>query len=299
MCDCSTEFGLLIAAVTAGFAASAIIETQENTLLGTQNTIIQSGLTDVTDATLCHTQSTDHQTSIIGTQEANQTLLYECELDRKNAVDISSLALAIATFLIYDEYYDKYEDIVDWRQEIADRIKACLELDIIHYKDVVMANMNNVISSILGSPTVSVEYSDIINSYNQYIDGASQAEVDLIHELIRKTCREDAIPCDHIEGDIEGWATMGAISAADSNARFDERRVPRRQDVISAALNTAHGSTFNLPAFDYQALSNAANIASSLATAYAGIANSALGSFGYFSTNFVNSLGGSFGGGSG
>lgn len=226
----------------------------------------------------------------------NHTSLYECELDRKNSVDLASLALAIATFLLYDQYYDKYEEVLEWRNEISNRIKECMRQDIDHYKDVVMGNMNQVISDILNAPTVTVEYQSIIDAYNIYAAGACQAAFNLVEEQKRKTCREDCIECDHTKGDLMGCAMEAIISAADANARFDEGRIPRRLDMLSAALNSAHGSTFRLPAFDYQAFSNAANIASSLATAYAGIANSALGSFGYFSGNFINSLGGAFGG---
>lgn len=221
----------------------------------------------------------------------NEKIYRECEQVRTNRVDIASGLLAIATFLIYDQYYDKYKEVIDWRDEITTRIKDCLEADIDHYIDVVMANMNAAISTLLASPTVSVNYADIVARYNSYSNSSGTAALNLVRELERKNCLSNSLPCDPTEGDIEGWATMGSVSAADGRARFDEARVPRRLDLISAAVNSAHGSTFNLPAFDYQALGNATNIAGSLASAYAGITNSAAGSFGYFSTNFVNSLG--------
>lgn len=216
--------------------------------------------------------------------------MQECEDERQENVDFASLALAIATYAIYDQYYDKYKDILDWRDEIGMRIKECLEKDIDHYIGVVMAQMDKAITDILNSPTVSVEYGEIITRYTDYLDNVAQAALGLVDEIESKTCDTNPLPCDFTESDLLGWATMAAISAADGRVRFDEARVPRRLDLISGALDSAHSATFRLPDFDYQALSNSANLASSLASAYSGLANSALGSFGYFSTNFINSL---------
>lgn len=219
----------------------------------------------------------------------NDTSLDHCVLERQNRVDIASAILAIATFAIYDKYYDKYKEVLDWRDEISMRIKDCLEADIDHYIGVVMSQMNSAISDIMGAPRVRVEYADIVDRYCGYGDSAANAATSVMNRLNHKNC-QGCPECTQCGDDLQGWATMNAISAADDRVRFDEARVPRRLDLISGALDSAHSSTFNLPGFDYQALSNAAQIASSLATAYSGIANSALGSFGYYSANFVNSL---------
>jgi len=224
--------------------------------------------------------------------QATQTALYHCELSRKNNVDVVSLILAGVMYAIYDEYYDKYEDVLEWRNEISLRIKDCLNADIDHYKDVVMANMSAVINALLDAPKILVDYDGIVGDYNDYATRTAGSAVDLIDELNRKTCFKSKITCDHKEGDIQGWAIEGAVNAADANMRFDEGRVPRRLETISSSLANAHSSTFNLPNFDYQALGFASNIAGSLASIYSGILNSALGSFGYFGSNFINSLGG-------
>lgn len=219
----------------------------------------------------------------------NDTLLQHCEYERKDRVDIASAILAVAMYLVYDKYYDKYKEVLDWRDEIGMRIKDCLEQDIDHYIGVVMANMNSAIADLMASPRVTVSYSQILARYCGYGNQAADAAAKLMNRLDHKNCPGCA-ECQQCADDLAGWATMNAISAADDRVRFDENRVPRRLDLISGAVDSAHSSTFNLPGFDYQALSNAAQISSSLATAYAGIANSALGSFGYYSGNFINSL---------
>lgn len=220
--------------------------------------------------------------------ENNLSLEY-CEAERRNQVDIASGLLALAFYFIYDRYYDKYQDIIEWRDDIGNRIKSCLERDIDHFINFVMQHMDDAMTDIINADTVSVEYQEILERYCGYSDNVANSAKNLITLMDHKNC-PGCPECQQCADDIAGWSTMAAISAADKRVRFDERRVPARLDLHSASLDSAHSSTFNLPQYDYQALSVSANLSGSLATAYAGIANSALGSFGYFSTNFVNSL---------
>lgn len=218
----------------------------------------------------------------------NAIRLTVCELDRKNTVDIASLALAAAMYLLYEKYYEKYKEVLDWRDMITDEIKDYLETDIDHYIGVIMGQMSKVINDICAAPEVSINYAGNISRYAGISSNAASAGNALQRELNRKSCK----PCDDCGDDIRGWSVMYALSAADDRVRFDERRVPGRLNMKASSLAAAHSGTFNLPNWDYQALGNAAGIAGSLASIYAGVVNSALGSFGYYSANFVNSLSG-------
>ena len=145
-----------------------------------------------------------------------------------------------------------------------------------------------MIDRMLAFEKVTVDYEGTMQKYCDYGTEAALSAQKLIDE--HNDCEGCAI-CQSCGDDLQGWAMMNAISAADDRVRFDEARIPRRLAAMSSGLDSVHNSTFKLPNFDYQAWGNAANIASSLASAYSGIANSALGSFGYYSSNFINSLG--------
>lgn len=218
----------------------------------------------------------------------NLIALDRCKEERENRIDIASGLLALATFLIYDRYNNKYGEVLEWRDVISNKIKDCLKQDIDHYMNVVMSHMCNMIDRMLAFEKITVDYKGTMEKYCGFGDKAALQAQKLIDD--HNNCPGCA-ECMSCGNDLQGWAMMNAISAADDRVRFDEARIPRRLDNISSGLNSVHDSTFKLPSFDYQAWGNAANIASSLASAYSGIANSALGSFGYFSANFINSLG--------
>ena len=219
----------------------------------------------------------------------NNIVLEHCKQEMNQGIDLASLGLAILSYNLYRRYYDKYEDVVEWRDEIGQQVKDCLNQDIQHYINFVMEHMDQAITDVMNLPVVTVEYREILERYCAYAETSAQAAKNLLTLSDHKNCPGCA-ECQQCADDISGWAIAAGISAADDRVRFDEERVPRRLNSISAALQSVHSATFSLPGYDYQAFQAGTGLITSLASAYAGIANSTLGSFGYFSTNFINSV---------